>query len=472
MRWEANLPDCDTSAPDVCNSRSLEFKASTPEYEDKEGDIDDDEAGNGKATPSARAGSDLVNPVKKSGKSEYELVRDANIARNRELIRELGLKFGWDKEQGPASESQLTQKTNRKGKAQGKQATMRLMRPSHESVPISDSRSASMAVSNTENLVTNDGKHAPAMSARQSVINTDQTIRVVSSNTPSLLAASSQPSPASESVDSAQPPSQEMAFSAPGVESTVNSASLNGTIDASPPAPLTTNHHFVPGQDTRATKLPVPPTATSLPASSTMTALPALIMTSNPESMDVDASSNGTESPLNPDSMQVDDEKRAEAPVTSSTSAVTVGPPTWLAALQMDAYLQESSDLTAWQQLVTSFYKFEKLNTINGVRISILFSSWISDNSMVQNLPTTMRPEEVASWIKSKKKNSLPEVDINTYGSSFMVWWIALQPAWRVANDSSSTTWPQVMRIGVSFRRVDRLVYTQCLLPCHGGSER
>ena len=48
MRWEANLPDCDTSAPDVCNSRSLESKASTPEYEDKEGDIDDDEAGNGR----------------------------------------------------------------------------------------------------------------------------------------------------------------------------------------------------------------------------------------------------------------------------------------------------------------------------------------------------------------------------------------------------------------------------------------
>ena len=84
-------------------------------------------------------------------------------------------------------------------------------------------------------------------------------------------------------------------------------------------------------------------------------------------------------------------------------STVTIGPPTWLAALQMDAYLQESSDLTAWQQLVTSFYKFEKLNTINGVRISILCSLWISDNSMVQNLPTTMCPEEVASWIKKEE---------------------------------------------------------------------
>ena len=38
-------------------------------------------------------------------------------------------------------------------------------------------------------------------------------------------------------------------------------------------------------------------------------------------------------------------------------------------------------------------------------------------------------------WIKSKKKNSPPEVNTEKYGSSFMAWWIALQPAWRVADD-------------------------------------
>ena len=55
---------------------------------------------------------------------------------------------------------------------------------------------------------------------------------------------------------------------------------------------------------------------------------------------------------------------------------------------------------------------------------------------MVQNLPTTMHPKEVASWIKSKKKNSPPEVNVNTYGPSFMAWWITLQPVWRVSDDS------------------------------------
>ena len=55
----------------------------------------------------------------------------------------------------------------------------------------------------------------------------------------------------------------------------------------------------------------------------------------------------------------------------------------------------------------------------------------------LQNLPTTCRPEEVKAWIKNKKKDSPPDVDIDAYGSSFMAWWIAIQPTWRLANDSS-----------------------------------
>jgi hypothetical protein len=52
-------------------------------------------------------------------------------------------------------------------------------------------------------------------------------------------------------------------------------------------------------------------------------------------------------------------------------------------------------------------------------------------------LPTTSRPEEVASWIKSRKKNSPPDVDAEKYGSSFMAWWIALQPEWRLQDNGS-----------------------------------
>jgi hypothetical protein len=56
---------------------------------------------------------------------------------------------------------------------------------------------------------------------------------------------------------------------------------------------------------------------------------------------------------------------------------------------------------------------------------------------LLKNLPTTSRPEEVASWIKGRKKDSPPDVEVEKYGSSFMAWWIALQPEWRICEDGS-----------------------------------
>jgi hypothetical protein len=41
------------------------------------------------------------------------------------------------------------------------------------------------------------------------------------------------------------------------------------------------------------------------------------------------------------------------------------------------------------------------------------------------------------AWIRSKKKDLSPSVNADEYGSSFMAWWIAIQPRWRLANDSS-----------------------------------
>ena len=52
-------------------------------------------------------------------------------------------------------------------------------------------------------------------------------------------------------------------------------------------------------------------------------------------------------------------------------------------------------------------------------------------------MPTTSRPDEVASWIKSKKKDVPPKVDADAYGSSFMAWWIAIQPSWRLTDNAT-----------------------------------
>ena len=48
-----------------------------------------------------------------------------------------------------------------------------------------------------------------------------------------------------------------------------------------------------------------------------------------------------------------------------------------------------------------------------------------------------MCPDVVSAWIKSKKKDSPPEIDVEEFTLSFMVWWIALQLGWRLADDGS-----------------------------------
>ncbi|KIJ90795.1 hypothetical protein K443DRAFT_135619 [Laccaria amethystina LaAM-08-1] len=97
----------------------------------------------------------------------------------------------------------------------------------------------------------------------------------------------------------------------------------------------------------------------------------------------------------------------------------TMALPTWLRNSKMPDYLRGVSKEKAWQELVTSLFMFEAVNTTTG------------------NLPTTSRPDEVASWIKSKKKDLPPEVDVDPYGSSFMAWWIAIQPRWRLTDNAT-----------------------------------
>ena len=87
----------------------------------------------------------------------------------------------------------------------------------------------------------------------------------------------------------------------------------------------------------------------------------------------------------------------------SASNVVKVTAPAWMTALKMDIYFQELSDEKV---LVQSIYKFEIGNTINGVcRYSCITSFLTNSVSFLKSLPTTSRPEEVASWIKRKKKD-------------------------------------------------------------------
>lgn len=79
--------------------------------------------------------------------------------------------------------------------------------------------------------------------------------------------------------------------------------------------------------------------------------------------MDVDASGTSMDHSSTQVPMDVDEEKGEE-----STDIVTVAPPGWLTAQNMDGYLKNCSEAKAWQALVHSLYKFEERNTTNGVR--------------------------------------------------------------------------------------------------------
>ena len=104
-------------------------------------------------------------------------------------------------------------------------------------------------------------------------------------------------------------------------------------------------------------KLTLPPASLTVPS----------LTTDDPPSMDIDTGKNGSESLVRADPMQVDVENRPKGE-SSSTDVAGVAPPAWLIALNMDVYLQECSDATAWRGLIESLYKFENLNTISGVR--------------------------------------------------------------------------------------------------------
>lgn len=60
--------------------------------------------------------------------------------------------------------------------------------------------------------------------------------------------------------------------------------------------------------------------------------------------------------------------KNRQKSQSSSTDVAVVAPPAWLVAVNMDVYLLGCSDMTAWKELIETLYKFERLNTLNGVR--------------------------------------------------------------------------------------------------------
>ena len=148
------------------------------------------------------------------------------------------------------------------------------------------------------------------------------------------------------------------ASSLPQLVSSGDPPTSNATAYSTTAAPSTESGAEDPHQDVKSTS---PPTPSSLTVPSITTDDPS------PASMDTDTGKDGTESLDNVNSMQVDVKNRQKGQ-SSSTDVAVVAPPAWLVAVNMDVYLLGCSDATAWKKLIETLYKFEKLNTLNGVR--------------------------------------------------------------------------------------------------------
>ncbi|KIJ94643.1 hypothetical protein K443DRAFT_11936, partial [Laccaria amethystina LaAM-08-1] len=100
--------------PEVCSSRSLGSKANTPEVEENKVEKGASKINNSEDEIIKSAGGDGVSANRTEwGTSEYERTREANIVKNKEILRELGLEFGFGHEADKA--------TMKKGKKAGKE---------------------------------------------------------------------------------------------------------------------------------------------------------------------------------------------------------------------------------------------------------------------------------------------------------------------------------------------------------------
>lgn len=150
--------------------------------------------------------------------------------------------------------------------------------------------------------------------------------------------------------------------------------------------------------------------------------------------MDVDMHISTMELTLNRDALTVDKEK-GEAHTPSSMNVYMVEAPSWLSALNVDMYLQDSSDVKAWHGLVNSLYRFEAVNTINGVShyscSTGLLTYILAESTHYFASPTGCNVDKV------EKEELSVKGDAKEFRSVFKAWWIAIQPSWRLANDSS-----------------------------------
>ena len=384
------MPDSNQPAPDVCIGRSLESKANTPEADEKKKNSNHGEDGETKAnTPEADENEDdredsdtdlddtIVSTAAKirttSGKSEYSQIREENIAKNKELLSQLGLQFGFSRTLKAENTSKKKGTVASSSKIGTKEGHM------SKSIPTT---SEITAINNNDFNIADKVKDSDALM-----------LTVVGELTENL---------------STKEPDNRLTLNDSPLSATLHSdTSLNGTMISA----KSREHHQALDLDTPASTLTNDLGTRDIPSGSTPhsdiandLAKPASTLTNDLGTMDIPSGGSACATGLtsNPDQMEVDQkkeeeirrnvnqekeeeirmnvdeekgdgvdhEKGEEAHTSSSTTNVAlVAAPAWLTTLNMDVYLLECSDVKAWQELVQTLYRFEEGNSINGVRI-------------------------------------------------------------------------------------------------------
>jgi hypothetical protein len=357
-------------------------------------------------------------------KSEYEILREKNIAENNAILAAIKAKYPIE----------------------------------GEGVKLKETASATKKKGLKGNTTSNQGDGNRRASARL-----NGCVRLVASMSRQYLLTRTYDCSASTSVDVNQQISDQQSDKTPvNLPSGTTSAIETGDGMVLSVLSLSSIVSYLIDQVGSSPPIPkITPTGTSADVQTTPAAVPSALetasQTQNPTNDDVemtDATGDSIEKTLQPDTIDENLQTAAQTQNLTKDDVMTDATgdgiektlqlgdvdenlPDWLSSTT--EYLRGISSDNVWQTLITQFFLFEKSGPPSGVcLLSTIYVACIIDVHCCQKLPTKFRPEALATWIRSKKKTVVPPFARDKFYAAYTDWYNSLQPAWRMQEDGQA----------------------------------
>ncbi|KAF8157394.1 hypothetical protein BJ912DRAFT_1070409 [Pholiota molesta] len=370
---------------------------------------DDDEGGEEVAVKKVR---------KHGGKSEYELRKEENIRKNKALLKQLEVQYPIERDEKAPPPKTASKAPKPTTAAKGKKKEKTPPQPTRSSTRKKGTTSSkpNQAAAVVDSATTTNAEGAASLEASPAIDDSDSTapgtknIAATRSSTRKKGTTSSKPNQATAAVDSATTTNAQGAAS---LEAAPMDIASNGEVDNAQGGPslkapvieTTTNAQGAASLEAPADGAPVDDTVDN---DNTGELEPPSCAQPTPARTSDDSEAAG----MNKNKLQ---RRKLLSGPNSEIDMDTL--PAWLTHTGMVDYLYNVSNDKRWRRLLYLFYRFEKANPPTG------------------NIPNTSRPDEVVTWIRSKRKNSAPNiVDIEAFAESYLTWWLSLQPEWRTGN--------------------------------------